>query len=144
MTAYQLFRDIFRHLRSLGMRASDIATVADRSEQTVRRYMCEPGTKSALLPPVKVIDRLVRCIDTFQGGNVTPETDDARLRKEWRDVFDGCRVPRAILADIAGLDIATVACVGRENPTFAIQPTDDMVRKAMATEALMQRRGVAA
>lgn len=70
---------------------------------------------------------------------VPPLSDEARLRHQWRQVYFGGLVDRADLAIVAEVDLYDVAWVGREHPTFGIQPSAEMVAKAMALEALSGR-----
>lgn len=72
-----------------------------------------------------------------KGSAVVPKlSDDARRRHQWRTVYFGGEVNREDLATIADVDYHDVAWVGREHPRHGIQPTSDMVARAIALEAL--------
>lgn len=85
-------------------------------------------------------DSLVGFPVTAQVDTVIPVlSDDARLRHQWRQVYFSGTVRRADLAILAGVDLYDVAWVGREHAKFGIQPSAEMVAKAMALEALSGR-----
>lgn len=139
MNAYQFCRDMYQHLRARGHSPRFIAAFANRSPSTLRRYMSEPGTTAALKPPAEVTGSLVTLIN-FSTSDVRASTqDEVRNQECWIDVVNGGIVPRKILAEIAGVDDHHLDWVGRSHPLFGIQPSQDQVLRAQATEALMQR-----
>jgi hypothetical protein len=115
-----------------------IANFVGRSQQTLRRYMSEPGTRSAMKPPIVVTDRMVTLINMATSAKLDLTVDEWRLMCEWTDIINSDNISDVILADIAGVSRRHLAWVGRSHPSFGIQPTDDMVAHARATEALMQ------
>lgn len=140
--AYQFCKDMYRHLRSMGFSPKFIANLVGRSQQTLRRYMSEPGTRSAMMPPVAVTDKMVVLMNMATSARPDLTADELRLMIDWTDIVNRGEVPDVILADIAGVSMRHLAWVGRSHPSFGIQPSEDMVARARATEALMQ--GVAA
>jgi hypothetical protein len=139
MNAYQFCRDMYQHLRGRGLSPKFIAGFVARSQSALRRYMCEPGTVAAQKPPIEVTDRLVALVDLSTGERRVQTMDEARNQAHWIGIVNGEGVPAVILADIAGVDLRHLAWVGRSHPIYGIQPSEDQVRRAMATEALMQR-----
>lgn len=139
MIAYQFCRDMYRHLRGLGVSPTFISGCVGRSQSALRRYMCEPGTAAAQKPPIDATDRLVALVDLSTQERRQLTEDEARNQARWIDIVNGGGVPNVILADIAGVDIRHLAWVGRSHPIYGIQPSDDQVLRAQATEALLQR-----
>lgn len=139
MNAYQFCRDMYQHLRRLGVSPSFIADFVDRSQSALRRYMCEPGTSASQKPPLEVTDHLVALVDLSTQERRAMTEDEARNQARWIDIVNGGEVPAVILADIAGVDVRHLAWVGRSHPIYGIQPSEDQVLRAQATEALMQR-----
>jgi hypothetical protein len=133
---------MYRHLRSRGVSPSYIARFANRSESAMRRYMCEPDTSAAQVPPLEVTDRLVALVDILEQDRRPQTKDEVRIQAEWNDIVNTDNVPDVIIADIVGISRRHLVWVGRSHPTYGIQPSADMVARARATEALMQ--GVAA
>lgn len=138
MNAYQFCRDMYQHLRSMGFAPRFVANFVGRSESAMRRYMSEPGTKASQMPPVAVTDRMVVLIHMSTSARPDLTVDEFRLMCEWTDIVNRGDVPDVILADIAGVSRRHLVWVGRSHPSFGIQPSEDMVACARATEALMQ------
>jgi hypothetical protein len=130
---------MYQHLRSLGVSPKFVAEFVGRSQSALRRYMCEPGTTAAQKPPIDVTDRLVVLIDLSTQERRVQTVDEARNQARWIEIVNGGGVPAVILADIAGVDVRRLAWVGKNHPIFGIQPSEDQVLRAQATEALMQR-----
>ncbi|MQV12185.1 hypothetical protein GHL01_00300 [Sinorhizobium meliloti] len=138
MTGYQFCRDMYQDLRKRGLSPKFIAEFVGRSNAALRRYMSEPGTVSAQKPPVEVTDRLVALVDLSTSERRVSTEAEIRHQRAWIDVVNSDIVPHTFLADIAGVSTHHLAWVGRSHPEYGIQPTEDQVLRAMATEALMQ------
>lgn len=165
-----------------------VATVINRSQQTVKQYSASPTSKSFRKPPLEVIDALreeimlkdvyfpmasiggpvnvdlrsgpisfnsyvvaLDCADARGGKawmlndrDIPPLTSYARLRHQWRQVAFGGIVSRSVLAEIAGTGFYEVGWVGREHDILGIQPTEEMVARAIAAEALTTMGRIAA
>lgn len=79
------------------------------------------------------------------GGRDTPPLSrNERLRHQWRQIAFRAIVSKSVLAEIAGTGFYQVGWVGREHPTFGVQPTSEMVAKATAAEALTTLGRIAA
>lgn len=132
MSGYLLFREMYKYLRERGLKPHEIAECLGRSPSTLRRYMSAPGTKAAVKPTFEASDMLVKLVNmtTDHGRKVVTE-DDHRIACEWFELSRTADfLSRRILAEIAGVDIYSVAWVGRTHPRFGIQPTADMVARA--------------
>jgi len=143
MKGYLFFREMYQYLRSKHVTPESISYYTKRSKATINRYLSAPGTKTSIPVPYAVADNVINFVvlldrvDTLNPTGITE--DQARNCRDWLEIARAGIVPRCLLADISGTDIYRVGWVGYAHPDFGIIPTDDMVSRARAAEALAHR-----
>jgi hypothetical protein len=86
MNGQQFCRLMFKDLQNRGMSPKFISEFVGRKEQTLRRYMSEPGTAASQKPPVAVTDRLVVLVDLTTNARRDITMDEFRLMCDWTDI----------------------------------------------------------